>query len=74
MSAFLDQAGFWQVIESRRREAGLGRAEFSICIKVDLDMLDAGSPTGTDPRVVETFIELHNNAPAQRIAYVTQSG
>ncbi len=61
MSAFLDQAGFWQVIESRRREAGLGRAEFSICIKVDLDMLDAGSPTGTDPRVVETFIELLNN-------------
>jgi uncharacterized protein (DUF362 family) len=54
----LELAGFWERIEATRRSCGLDRADFRVIIKPDLELFDVGTPTGTDPEIVEHLIAL----------------
>ncbi|MFQ5561681.1 MAG: DUF362 domain-containing protein, partial [Nitrospinota bacterium] len=58
MKSMLDTTLFWKHLEKERKKTPFKKAEFAICIKVDLDVFNAGSSTGTCPSVVETLIEL----------------
>ncbi|MQA89735.1 MAG: DUF362 domain-containing protein [Gemmatimonas sp.] len=46
----------WKVLESRRAARRVARRDLAIAIKPDLDIFAAGSPTGTDPALVEALI------------------
>ncbi len=56
----LDQAlaasGFWTLLAARVNATGRSQNELSIAIKPDLDVVEVGSPAGTDPELVEALI------------------
>jgi uncharacterized protein (DUF362 family) len=61
LAGALEGAGFWPCLEGARAAANLPPAEFRIVILPDLDFFSAGSPTFTDPALVEQLIDfLHD--------------
>ncbi|MGF1643725.1 MAG: DUF362 domain-containing protein [Thiotrichales bacterium] len=53
----LDLSEFWGVLETERARSGLAAGQFPIIIKPDLEAFAKGSPTATDPRLVEHLID-----------------
>jgi uncharacterized protein (DUF362 family) len=68
LAAVLQATRFWQCINLVERQAGVPRAEFRIVIKPDLGLYDHGSPTGTDPALVEALIMLLHRRGYTRVA------
>lgn len=58
MVTVLQQAGFEKVIERKRAERNLEKADFRILIKPDMELFDHRASTGTDPLLVEALIDL----------------
>jgi uncharacterized protein (DUF362 family) len=58
LARVLDTSGFWDVLAARCAETGCNPASLAIVIKPDLSAFSAGAPTATDPRVVETLIDI----------------
>lgn len=54
----LERANFWEALEKARKSARTSAANFRIIIKPDLEFYDSGTPTGTDPELVEYLILL----------------
>jgi uncharacterized protein (DUF362 family) len=64
----LEQAGFWECIEARRKCCLLSKTDFRIIIKPDLEFFDVGTPTGTDPEIVEHLIALLHRRGYEQVA------
>jgi uncharacterized protein (DUF362 family) len=54
----LNQAGFWDCLDTTLQETGVEPEDFSILITPDFACLDPSTPTGTDPALVEGVIDL----------------
>ena len=53
----LETAQFWGLLETHSAASGEDPSNFQILLKPDLDLYEAGGTTGTDPLIVELFIE-----------------
>jgi uncharacterized protein (DUF362 family) len=57
LTSALDRAGFWLLLERRSHALAVEPARLRIIIKPDLLAFKTGSPTATDPALVEMLIE-----------------
>jgi hypothetical protein len=54
----LERSGFWKVIARARTRSKVPAKRFHVLIKPDLGAFDVPSPAATDPKLVETLIDL----------------
>jgi uncharacterized protein (DUF362 family) len=69
----LDRAGFWTLLTSRCRDTDRSPATLRIVIKPDLTAFAAGSPTATDPALVEALIDLLHSHGYRDVAVVASA-
>jgi uncharacterized protein (DUF362 family) len=70
----LENAAFWDHLESARRSAKKKEKAFSIAIKPDLEHFSADSSCGTSPRLVEHLIALLNRKGYASVTVVDGPG
>jgi uncharacterized protein (DUF362 family) len=58
----LRQSGFWSKVEGARSLAGISAAQLRILILPDLEFFSPAAPTFTDPKLVESLIDLLHDA------------
>jgi len=68
LAAALDRAGLWTLL--RRKRSLHGRRELDIVIRPELSAFSAGSPTATDPALVEALIDALHDAGYANVAVV----
>src|SRR2546426_5368311 len=68
LSQALRLSRFWEHLERIRRKARVSTEDCRIVIKPDLALYDRGSPTATDPALVEGLIRLLNRRGYMRVA------
>lgn len=74
LAEVLQQAGFEDAIERKRAMLNIGKSDFCILIKPDMELFDHRSNTGTDPLLVEELIDLLHEKGYTNVAVADAEG
>jgi len=58
LAATLEQSGFWNYLDEKRKKINVPPENFCVLIKPDLEFYEVPSATGTDPALVEHLVSL----------------
>lgn len=58
LATALELSNFWAYLESSCEKSQTDKRDFRILLKTDMTLFDYRAPTGTDPQLVEQFIDL----------------